>query len=175
MAEEWKPVLGYEGKYEVSSLGRVRSLRIVSRNVNRLRNSPLVLSPALNGAGRLAVNLCNKRKRKGRPIHLIVLDAFQGPKPPGCEGSHIDGDLHNNRADNLVWETRIENNARKAGHGTQVRGETANCAKLTDAKVREIKTLLARGISKAAIGRQFGVSGSTVSEIAMGRKWKHVT
>lgn len=110
MIEEWKPVVGYEGLYEVSSLGRVRSLdRYVKNNYSYWLRKGKVLSPEKNKDGYLLVSLCCNGKRYLRTVHRLVAEAFI-PNPDNLpEVNHINEDKSNNRVENLEWCTRKYN------------------------------------------------------------------
>jgi len=105
-SEQWRPVPAFEGKYEVSDLGRVKSLRWTP---------PRILRPGPSNYGHMSVVL---GRRNTRMVHELVLIAFVGPRPPGQETRHLDGDPANNRLDNLCWGTRSENNRDAVRHGT---------------------------------------------------------
>ena len=109
--EVWKPVKGYEGSYEVSDLGNVRSLdREVEKSngqVYRCRGKELAKIPEVGGY--LRVGLYIKGKISKLLIHRLVLEAFVGECPEGMETRHLDGDPTNNRLSNLVWGTSQEN------------------------------------------------------------------
>jgi HNH endonuclease/NUMOD4 motif-containing protein len=113
--EEWRPVVGYEGSYEVSDHGTIRSIdRIVMRNgrPNRLRGQ--LLRPGRQKSGHRFVNLPGRNHR----VHRLVLAAFVGPCPRGLEGCHENGDPSDNRLSNLRWGTHTSNNRDKQRHGT---------------------------------------------------------
>lgn len=97
----WRPVAGYPN-YEVSSHGQVRS-----RPRERTRGG--VLKPQRNSRGYWHVALCRDGETRRVRVHLLVAEAFHGPRPPGQMARHFDDDQDNNRADNLVWGTRSEN------------------------------------------------------------------
>lgn len=101
--EIWLDVVGYEGLYQVSSLGVVK--RIPSRN------QPIggVIKPIDNGNGYFGVGLCKDGLKKRTYIHRIVAIAFHKNTNGKAEVNHIDGDRSNNKADNLEWVTRSEN------------------------------------------------------------------
>ena len=103
MIEQWRPVFGYEGRYEVSGCGRVRSLDyVVSRSGKRgnLRVKGGLLSPWAGDNGYLQVNLAGRVER----VHVIVARAFHGLAPsPLYEVAHRDGSRDNNASDNLRW------------------------------------------------------------------------
>lgn len=117
--EAWKPVPGYEGIYEVSDHGRVRSVDHVGRYRNGTRlNRGRVLRPDAKKYGHQYVNLSRDRRKVKAYVHRLVLTAFIGPAPVGTEGCHNDGDASNNRLDNLRWDTHSENNRDQVKHGT---------------------------------------------------------
>lgn len=105
MAEEWRPVRGYTGIYEVSSEGRIRSVeREVSgreRSARRLRGQEL--TPRIRPDGTRAVNLWHGNKYRQIPVRRIVLEAFDRERPRGFDAKNIDGDPANNRLENLQW------------------------------------------------------------------------
>lgn len=123
MEELWKPVKDYEGLYEVSNLGNVRSIAHTTRVFRYGKPMDVfhpskVLKPQERSHGYLAVCLYGKGGKNGRftqtSVHRMVAEAFV-PNPRGCsEVNHIDEDKQNNRADNLEWCTRREN----IRHGT---------------------------------------------------------
>ncbi len=112
MIELWKPVYGYENFYEVSSLGNVRRIpKVVRSGGNKRVTHGKVLKPQRRGRGYLSVWLYANGTSKQISIHRLVAEAFCR-KRDGCnEVNHIDEDKTNNRADNLEWCTRQENNA----------------------------------------------------------------
>ncbi len=128
--ERWLPVVGYEGYYEVSDLGRVRSLprSMVDRNgrVRRLRGK--LLSPRLGGLdGRRIVGLSAGNGPRSRHVYPLVLEAFVGPRPPGMEACHNDGDSTNDRLSNLRWDTSSSNSLDAVEHGTHNNSRKTNC------------------------------------------------
>lgn len=115
MSEHWKPVVGWEGLYEVSDHGRVRSLDRVDRFG---RSKPgVMLRPDANRTGHLRVHLYGPEGVSRPGVHRIVLEAFVGPCPEGMEGCHNDGNPGNNRVGNLRWDTRSANHFDKMRHG----------------------------------------------------------
>lgn len=109
MIEEWRPVIGYEGLYEVSSYGRVRSVdRYVKTCYGSYRlHKGKVLSPGIRPDGYLVVSLQYKMFR----VHRIVAEAFL-PNPDNLpQVNHKDEDKSNNRVDNLEWcDSKYNNN-----------------------------------------------------------------
>lgn len=124
-AETWLPVLGYEDSYEVSDLGRVRSLP--RRDARGRRRRGMLLAPRTNARNRLAVALYRDRVRADFQIHRLVLEAFVGPRPEGLEGCHWNGDPTDNRLVNLRWDTRKANSADSVRHGTHSMVSRTHC------------------------------------------------
>lgn len=107
MKEIWKPVVGYEGFYEVSNIGRVRSLErkdCLGRTVKER-----VLKPAFNDFGYLIVGLCAGGKQKTLKVHRLVCEAFHENPYNKPQVNHLNEDKSDNRAVNLEWATAKEN------------------------------------------------------------------
>ena len=179
--EQWKTVAGWQGFYEVSSLGRVRSVDrrhpVINRfgNVeNRLHRGKL-LKPGRTKNGYLVVGLTRPGGVRETPyVHSLVADAFLGPKPPLLEVCHGVAGKEVNADYNLRYDTRSSNALDRHRDGTmnQARGEDHCCAKLTETDVQWIRsnsTLNAR-----EMGEALGVHQSTVTHAAKGVTWKHV-
>lgn len=177
MSDEcWKDVKGHEGFYQVSNLGRIRSLdRRTYRGGTRWTVlSGKTLSPRLDTKGYPRTYLYGDGKPRNRAIHHLVLEAFVGPMPAGHEVAHCNGVRNDNRLDNLRYATRSENHLDKRKHGTMVCGERINFAKLQEGQVREIRSLREQGVTLREIGQRFGVSEGAVSMIANRKTWEHV-
>ena len=117
--EEWRPVPGYEGIYEVSDRGRVRSLdRIVETTRFPMRVKGKILNPGQLVYGHMHVNLCCSGKTIPAYVHRLVMAAFVGPCPDGMEVCHNNGDPTDNRLTNLRYDTHRSNIMDKANHGT---------------------------------------------------------
>lgn len=137
--ETWKPAHGYEGLYEVSDFGRVRSVRHrdTSRHFLRFIGGK-TLKPILN-SGYYGVNLYINGKAKLRKIHVLVLEAFIGPRPPGLFACHNDGNALNNHLSNLRWDTPSANIADSVEHRTHVEARKTHCSQghpFTDGNTR---------------------------------------
>lgn len=166
MTEEWRPIVGFEGLYEVSDLGRVRSLDRLDR-LGR-RRAGILLRPGIASNGYPTVAL------QGRThcVHALVLTAFSGPAE-GRVCRHLDGDRRNSTLPNLAWGSAAENRADADRHGTSVRGEAYRNAKLTNETARAIRH--AKGIlSQSQLAEIFGVSPAAVQAVHDGRTWTHV-
>lgn len=111
MEEIWQPVLScehrYRDRYEVSNLGRIRAASFA-----RIKGSKpgRVISQSKDDKGYLQVMLWKAYRQHTIKVHRLVAEAFLGPRPPGAQVNHIDGEKTNNRIDNLEWVSNQENN-----------------------------------------------------------------
>lgn len=200
-AEEWRPVVGLGGRYEVSSLGRVRVLW----TANRRMATPLVMRLHRSTNGYADIQMVTGVGSVHRRVHHLVLEAFVGPCPSGLEASHVNGSRLDNRLENLCWETHAENMARQVAHGTRYggdahyartsperlargdrsgarlhpdrlpRGSAHGMAKLTEADAAAILAAVARGDRPGTLAAVYGVRATAISDIVLGRTWRHVS
>lgn len=119
-SEKWRPVVGYEGAYEVSDQGRVRSVdRLGSgRWGERVYRGRVLRGSEHPVDHHVRVCLYRDGARERVFIHRLVLDAFVGPQPVGMEACHNNGDPTDNALRNLRWDTHSENLRDKRKHGT---------------------------------------------------------
>lgn len=170
MLETWRPVVGYETRYEVSDLGRVRSLTV--RTHRRLIYGR-ILKQSPNRGGYPCVCLQTGSKGKYCKVHKLVAAAFLGPCPAGKGVAHNDGTRTNNAAANLRYATQKENCADRMRHSTSPAGERSPHAKLTNAQVLRIRALA--GVkTQTELAQQFGVRQNTISMIQSRRRWAHI-
>jgi NUMOD4 motif/HNH endonuclease len=144
VGERWRPVRGYEGFYDVSDFGRVRSVdRIVTHRVGktaRVRGrliAQVLGKDTLNG---MAVSLWLDGTVRTVRVHRLVLTAFVGECPPGMECCHDDGNATNNMLANLRWDTHSENILDRQRHGTDPYRNRTHCPRrhrLTQPNLRQ--------------------------------------
>lgn len=167
--EQWRPVLGYEGSYSVSDLGRVRAEpRVVkhSRGGDMRRVGGLL---RLNVSGYYpTVQLCRNGKIKLRTVHSLVLEAFAGPRPHGAEGCHNDSNPFNCALSNLRWDTRAGNFGDMIANGTRRRGAKHPLAKLTEDQARAIRN---DARLHKVIAAEYGIDRTNVGHIKRGKSW----
>ena len=174
--EEWRPVVGWEGLYEVSSLGRVRSLDHVNecyrsgRLVRRLFKGK-IRRLHLDKKGYPHVGLNKNGVGTTKAVHILVAEAFLGPRPEGMQVAHGDGDSGNPRLSNLRWATQIENAHDALIHGVRPMGERCGPSKLTWAEVNEIRRI-GGSMTQAALAERFGVRQTTILSILLNRSWR---
>lgn len=165
MTEEWKDIPGYEGRYQASTMGRIRSLdrrvRVVchGKEATRLMRGR-VLRPGKCRTGHVSVVLGNKAN--GSPVHKLVALTFIGPRPDGCEICHNDGDPTNNAVSNLRYDTRAENNKDITRQGKRH-------LKIED--IKSIRLELKEGKRGRIIAKKYGVSEQTICAIKNGRAY----
>lgn len=188
--EVWKSIPEYEGLYEVSNYGRVRSLdrKILYHRGKGYRNYPGgIIAPGVDKRyGHMSVRLCKNGTKFITYIHRLVLLAFVGPCPEGKEVRHYpDKTPSNNRLDNLCYGTHTENmkdmetqtpsSLRRKAHYAERRGSASSTALLSDREVVAIKRKLARNIPCTTIAEGYPVSVSTIYAIKSGQSWSHIT
>ena len=126
--ESWKPVVDFEGYYEVSNFGRIRSLpRQVMRGTTPTVTKPHIMKGTPDKGGYLTVSLYGGMGRRSRRVHRIVLEAFVGKRPAGMETRHKDGNQRNNRLENLEWCTKSTNTKDQVRHGTHQNTSKSEC------------------------------------------------
>lgn len=162
--EKWRPVTGYEARYEVSDLGNVRSLA---------KMRPLI--GHLDRDGYRRVTLWTPDGQATKKVHQLVCEAFHGP-PSALhrEVAHLDGSRINNIAGNLKWVSHAENVSHRRLHDTHQIGARHPNAKLSEAQAKEIHQRAGSGENMAAIAREFGLHASTVRQIRTGKRWGHL-
>lgn len=125
--EQWRPVPGYETSYEVSSLGRVRSL---ARTVMRANGRPLPVAGKIKSVHwnpKSRVTQVTLGKHDVRRVHHLVLEAFVGPRPDGAIGLHWNDDPRDNRAENLRWGSYSDNNYDRVRNGIHHNAAKTHC------------------------------------------------
>ncbi|MCQ2059756.1 MAG: NUMOD4 domain-containing protein [Bacteroidaceae bacterium] len=166
IGERWLPIPDYNGVYEVSDRGNVRS--VISGIGYRIR---ILKQEKRNGY--LSVNLYLNGKAKHHYIHRLVAMAFIPNPENKREVNHIDCNKHNNDVSNLEWCDRKYNLTHSYENGLKRFGENHGGHKLTEEQVREIREL--RGIETTKeIAKRFGIAQCTVSAIHLRRIWKEV-
>ena len=172
--EIWKNIKGYEGLYQVSNMGRVKSLE--RKNSQGRTVKERILKPAVKKAGYVEVNLYAGGKPKTCKVHRLVCEAFNDNRDEKPEVNHINEIKTDNRACNLEWCTRRENN----NHGTH--NERSGKARSKPvAQCTKEGELVKTWSSLTEIGKQTGFSQGSISEAANGKRkqaygfiWKYI-
>lgn len=126
--EQWRPVIGWEGLYEVSDHGRVRSLaRTVAFGTRTRVVPPTVLKHGKTTQGKPQVHLSGNGRKKVREVHILVLEAFVGQCPQGLEACHENDVADDNRLENLRWDTHSANESDKVRNGGHYQASKTHC------------------------------------------------
>jgi len=173
--EIWKPIVNYEGLYEISNYGRIKSFYKYKGTSER------ILESTKNKNGYIKVALYKNHGAKQHYIHRLVLETFIGPCPKNMEVCHGDGSRDNNFIGNLRYDTYSNNDLDKRRHGTTTnpvwinnKGIKNNQAKLNDNKIIEIRHLIRKGVSIKEIAIQYSVDSQTILNIKNKESWRHV-
>jgi hypothetical protein len=163
------PIPGIEGACaspdgRIFTRWRAGSYRRISKTWKRATQG----SHCKSGAANVTVN--GIRSYVGR----LILLTFVGPAPTNTECCHNDGNPSNNAIGNLRWDTRQGNVNDTLKHGRTSRGESSGAAKLTDAKVRAIRSLAATGWTQERLARRYRISRPTISCVLSGKTWTHI-
>jgi hypothetical protein len=170
--ENWLPIVGLEGSYEISDLGRVKTLpRTCKTKGGSIRRVLGGFLRIFSSRGYPCVTLSKDGKQKPRYIHTLILEAFVGLRPtPVHHACHFDGDPSNNVLSNLRWDTPKENYADRTRHNRCFFGTRNPKLKLTQDQAAEI---FGSNENSREIAVAYGVSYSTVRDIKTGRSWAH--
>lgn len=163
--EIWKDIPNYEGMYQVSNLGRVKSLNYKRTGKER------VLKEKLNKKGYFNVNLYKDGKQKNHKIHRLVMLAFIGDSD--LHVNHKNGIKTDNQLENLEYCTHYENMKHAYDMELLVKGEQNGQAKITRADAERIK-YGHQDMTQRAIAEIYGIHHSHVHRIRSGKKWAHI-
>lgn len=169
--EIWKDVAGYEGSYQVSNLGRVKSLPRFQ--VKR----EIILSDGKDSGGYRIVGLSKNGESKTFTVHRLVAIAFIPNPLSKPTVNHKNSIRSDNRVENLEWCTHSENIKHGFKHGLMSPpiGERSGSAKLTESDVLKIRSIyLAGGISQSQLGKMFGVTQTNILRILKKDTWAHI-
>ena len=170
--EIWKPCAGFEWNYEISNMGRLRTL-----GNTKNYSFPRLLNPsAPNGEGYIGTNIVREDGKKiSVQIHRLVAATFVENPDNKPVVNHIDGNKANNVSSNLEWCSVAENNSHACRTGLCPRGEQKTLHKLTYEDVAYIRQHYKSGsreFGSRALGRKFGVSNVTIIKILRNEYWR---
>ena len=166
MEEIWKDIEGYEGYYQVSNLGRIKSLK-----------RPRIMKSHLNEAtGYIGQNLSNGQIKKYCLVHRLVAKAFIPNPENKNQINHKNGDKTDNNVTNLEWATQSENMKHSYKElNRPIRYDILKKdAKLTEDQVREIKEHLNNSVTHTKLAEMYCVSRQLITSINLGKAWKHI-
>ncbi len=169
--EEFCGIHDFPG-YRISNKGRFQSCFLFGSNrmTSEWRDRPTYIEKN----GYVSATLYKNRKCYRESMHVLILNAFVGPRPSGYQACHNNGIRSDNRLDNLRWDTVSANHMDKHAHGTMPIGSNHQGSKLTEEKVIEIRRMADQGLSDKIIGNKFGISSVQVYNIKTRKQWKHI-
>lgn len=174
MTEIWKDICGYEGLYQVSTLGRVKSLSKYSGCVFR---NDFIKKTGVKSNGYEVVCLSKNGIKKTYCVHRLVAVAFIPCDDNRLDVNHIDGNKLNNTVVNLEWCSRSENvrHAVSIGLNVAAKGERNGKSKLTESDVVDIRLMWKTCHNYSSIARAFCVNPGTIWAIINGKSWRYVS
>lgn len=175
--ESWADVPGYEGFYEVSDHGRVRSVTRTVKVGERKdgttftrRHHGRALTACTPSGGYPTVVLWKRGVDESKRVHVLVLEAFRGACPAGLACRHLDSNRQNNHLTNLEWGTYSENQMDRVDAGTSNRGERNGQAKLARREVLSIRRQ--HGLrTQQQLADEFNVSAGCIQRILERVTW----
>jgi hypothetical protein len=160
--EKWLPVVGFEGLYEISDLGKVK------------RNNKILKNQIRTGYPK--VTLMANRFKKQISVHRLVAIAFIPNPENKLEVNHINGIKTDNRVENLEWCSRKENAQHSYDNKLQKpqKGSCHGGSKLSEIDIINIRNRFIKGESSSKLSKDFNIALSTLSQIVNYKRWKHV-
>lgn len=177
--EIWKDVPGWEGLYQASSFGRIRSLDRTIEATSRwgspqtYHRAGQVLKLRTDKDGYLGCHLVQQNRSKHVKAHQLVCAAFNGIAPTGFIVAHGNGVRSDNRASNLRWASHRDNHADRIAHGTAPRGQKHPRSKLTLGQVLRLRSASGPEFD-AAIAAEAGVTIPAAQKARLGETWRHI-
>ena len=171
LIEEWRVIKDFPD-YAVSNLGKVKRARDNGNN----RFAGDIIKSRRNKKGYVYLTLCHGEIKKSLKVHRLVLEAFIGSCPVGCECSHKDNNQTNNCLSNLEWATHSKNilNSFQAGSKKSLKSSEHGRSKLKEQDVVEIRKMISCGIPQKDIATQFNVHINTIGRIKNKNNWSHI-
>lgn len=168
--DTWKPVVGWEGIYEVGASGFIRRIK-----PGHCTHVGRILKPYSDKYGYLKTSLREPGRFQAVMVHQVVAAAFIGPKPTGLTVNHKNADQQDNRADNLEYLTSGDNSRHAASLGRR-RGTSNANSKLSEADILSIRDLYKHGKTQVQIAALFSISQVQVSNIVRCKRggWQHI-
>jgi len=169
MKEVWKPIPSFP-RYEVSNIGRIRSIR-TKQLTKLIKNN--------HGYMRFKATITEttRKYKKFFLVHRCVAEAFLGPAPsPKHEVNHMNKKRDDNRVTNLEWVTKSQNGIHRARFKfyKEYARPKKNAAKLSRTDVMDIKLSLVKGLTVRQLAKKFRVTSSTIYKIKHGHSWSNV-
>lgn len=167
MMELWKDIVGFEGLYQISNLGRVKSF---PKRCNG--GQERILKPGIMGCGYLHVCLCKNRQKTYKSVHCLVAEMFILNPDKLPEVNHKNSIKTDNHVENLEWCTSLGNKRHAVLAGLTAKGVKNARHVLTEQQVREIRVrYVPHKCSMSYLAREFNVSKGCIQKIIESRRW----
>jgi hypothetical protein len=176
MKEVWKDIVGYEGSYQISNKGRVKSLKRIIYRSDGVKQSygGLLKTQYKSKRGYMISSLCKNGKSQKSKIHRLIAIHFIPNPDNKPKINHIDGNKLNNNLDNLEWCTDMENSQHAWKTGLiDNKGSKNGMSKLTKSEVLNIRNLKGK-ITYREIAEKHNISNANAWLIANKKRWKHI-
>lgn len=187
----WRKVTipGFENLFKITDSGRVKQTKDIVFRMRCGRSGTGVAKRVLKKGilkpftshGYQEVFLRNGKKGRHCRVHILVLEAFRGPCPPGMEARHLDDNRSNNHLSNLRWGTHKQNGRDASRNGKPKKGESHPFSKLSNNKVLKIRRLWKSRNKERKIqflveklATRFNVHSNTIRDVIFNRTWRHV-
>lgn len=167
--ERWKKIPSFP-RYEISTHGRMRSIRYKGKSL------PRAVTPIVGKDGYYKISIYDplgvrKTCRRAR----LILETFVGPCPLGKQAAHLNGNRVDDRLDNLAWVTSKENHSHKKIHGTTSQGINNPKARLSERDVLNIRKWYAQGkYDGVELSRMFNIKHTAIYSIIHRKNWSHI-
>lgn len=166
--EIWQDIYGYDGLYQISTYGRIKSFK---------RKKTIILRPTVTPEGYLRVGLKKNSTSKSYYVHILVGEAFI-PNPEGKpEINHEDGCKFNNHVSNLKWVTGLENKRHSVKLGLHRAGSNFRDAKLSEEEVRYIRSVYKprdKEFGATALAKKFNMRADSILKVIHRKTYKNV-
>lgn len=173
--EIWKNIEGYEGLYQVSNLGDVKSLERYRENSSKL-TPERILKGILNNKGYYSVRLYKNKESHFYSVSRLVARTFIPNPKNKPEVNHINGNVKDNSITNLEWVTHRENIDHAVKTGLTPRGEQNARSKVKESDVKIMREMYAKGgISTRTLSEKFNIGKTAIWQIVTNQTWKHVS
>lgn len=172
--EIWKPVVGYEGFYEVSNMGNVRSIdRITQIGSKGSRFQPMIILKKAIRNGYHSVMLSKENEKSNTSVHRIVALAFIDNPLQKTQVNHINSIKTDNRVENLEWATPKENTHHSMRNGNHFKGSRHGNSVLKEKDILHIYKVC-KNTTDVNLSQKYSVNPSTIRKIRLGMIWKEL-
>lgn len=175
--EEWRDIAGYEGYYQASNLGRIKSLSRLVKCKGYIMTKEIIRKGSLAKTGYISIRLSKKGIVTTHLVHILVGKTFIPNPENKPQINHIKGIKTDNRVSELEWNTISENRQHsfdvlnEKSNFKPIYGIDNNKSKLSPEQAEEIRLKFKSGINRRILAAEYGVSITTISSINTNKTW----